>query len=120
MHRTDLRFGPPGPSITRLDIDAAKSSMQVAALPLDHERYLLRFNGARPTIVPPDSGSFQLVRVWWPRALSTFSTASTSSLTTSGRGKRACRRMQTATGGRDEGCRVARAQEISTDDPAQK
>ena len=66
MLRKDVTFARPGPAITQDHLDAAKTALGGIALPLDYERYLLRFNGARPELTSGDPDAFQFVRVWWP------------------------------------------------------
>ena len=65
--RKDIRFDRAGPPITTADIDAVRAALGVAALPLDYERYLLRFNGASPVLLGPNAeGVPKQARIWWP------------------------------------------------------
>ena len=59
--RTDVRFCDPGPPIAQHDIDQVKIALGGIALPQDYEWYLLRFNGAHPSV--PNGA---LLRLWWP------------------------------------------------------
>ena len=66
MLRKDVRFDDPGPPVTGEDLAALQAELGGITLPLDHARYLLRFNGASPHIARPDPHKSQLLRIWWP------------------------------------------------------
>jgi len=66
MLRKDVRFHDPGLAVTQHDIDWVKEALGGIALPLDYERYLLRFNGAQPIVSDNDLSTGQLLRIWWP------------------------------------------------------
>ncbi|KQW03093.1 SMI1/KNR4 family protein [Rhizobacter sp. Root1221] len=66
MLRKDITFEHAGPAVTQGEIDALKAALGGIALPTDYERYLLRFNGANPTLTSGDPDRPPILRLWWP------------------------------------------------------
>lgn len=64
--RPDLVFQRPGAPVGRQALDELKAALDIERLPAIYEDYLLRFNGADPTIVRDDIGRCQVLRIWWP------------------------------------------------------
>ena len=66
MLRTDIQFLKPGPALSVEDVADASRAIGRGPWPRDYEHYLLRFNGAAPTLVTPHPDRAQFVRLWWP------------------------------------------------------